>query len=108
MAQFLLHDDFPFDFPETEAGKAWTASTAADELQDYLRRPKAKRVNYRIGKIAQPFTGFWPEAGARALPSRGRRERECRESDFRALEKALSALRRYFGVKPSYVARKIS
>jgi len=48
--------DFPMDYPDTRAGKAWATEQGAREREQYARRPKGKRVNTERWALAEPFT----------------------------------------------------
>lgn len=37
---------FPFDYPETKAGKEWMKARAFEELELYSKLPPSKRPNY--------------------------------------------------------------
>ena len=37
---------FPYDFPETAAGREWSSIVNSDKMQKYVLKPPSKRVNY--------------------------------------------------------------
>jgi hypothetical protein len=46
---------FPFDYPETKAGRAWMTNRAHDEIDVYVKLPPSKRPNYQALKQPAPF-----------------------------------------------------
>lgn len=47
---------FPYDFPETTAGRDWLELKINEMQEKYLRRPPAKRVNYQVTKCPNIFS----------------------------------------------------
>lgn len=55
---------FPFDYPETEAGKDWLKHFKAEQaIHKYLSKPPSKRVNFQKLKIQYPFGNFEERTG---------------------------------------------
>ncbi len=52
---------FPYDYPQTDAGKSIMLTTAQEKLNLYCKRPPSKRVNYQ--NLCQPMP-FLPTIGA--------------------------------------------
>lgn len=50
---------FPYDYPETEAGRDWKRNFVAEkQVQKYLLKPPSKRVNFQKLKIPNPFGNY--------------------------------------------------
>lgn len=56
--------EFPFDFPEAEAGQAQAALEAEQSEALYARKPPAKRVNFGVIGVPHPHRAMWRELRA--------------------------------------------
>ncbi|CAE7532031.1 POP1 [Symbiodinium natans] len=51
--------EFPFDFPDTQAGQQQSAQEGAECQSRFLRRPPAKRPNFELLGVHSPHTPDW-------------------------------------------------
>jgi len=79
-----LHDigvaDFPWDFPETEAGKLLEAELARESMVRWGRRPASKRVNYPLIGIPYPFCPHWTNACTNAMQQQQPQQQQPQQS----------------------------
>eukprot|EP00392_Amoebophrya_sp_AT5.2_P001012 g1014.t1 len=124
LTEHLLFD-FPFDFPQTPAGRAWLRHREKQAIEEWMRRPLAKRVNFAevdarleavsrfggttcssgairsSGGVSSPFYGFWyPPGGAVVEESAGLGAAPAHEQFWRPLELDVDFLRHYNNMKP--------
>ena len=50
---------FPQEYPDTEAGIAWTSKIESERLTYFSKRPPSKRPNFLINGITSPFRPLW-------------------------------------------------
>jgi len=46
---------FPYDYPETKAGRDWMRARALEEIDVYAKLPPSKRTNYQALKFPTPW-----------------------------------------------------
>ncbi|CAK9048204.1 unnamed protein product [Durusdinium trenchii] len=75
--------EFPFDFPETQAGERQAQLEGSESLRRWTRRPPKKRVNFGVLGMAAPHLPDWGSLPALFDPSG--RPSICRGSQFQLL-----------------------
>ncbi len=59
ISNFLGEFQFPQEYPDTDAGIAWTTKIQSEQLTYFSKCPPSKRPNYFINGIASPFRPLW-------------------------------------------------